>query len=679
MASEQKAINTLRVLSADVVQKANSGHPGAPMGLSPLAYLLWTKVMKYNPKNPKWANRDRFVLSNGHGCALLYSVLHLTGYHFTLDDLKAFRQLHSKTPGHPEAGPHKETFGIEVTTGPLGQGIANAVGLAIGQAHFAARFNKPGYTLFDNKTFVFLGDGCMMEGISGEACSLAGHLGLANLVAFYDDNKISIDGETDLAFTEDVGKRYESYGWNVIVVNNGDEDLDALQKAIDQALAEKERPTLIKVRTTIGFGSAAQGTEKVHGSPLGATDLANVKKKFGFDPEKTFVVDDDVRQVYDHTAKGAEEEGAWNALFAKYSEEFPELAAEITRRLKGELPAGWKDNLPRYKPEDPAKGTRNFSETVIQKIAEMVPEFVGGSADLNPSTLTYIKSSKDFQKNTPEGKNIRFGVREHAMAAIMNGLYAYGGYIPFGSTFLNFLGYCLGAFSLSALSQFKVVYIFTHDSIGLGEDGPTHQPIEKLLIVRSTPNAILLRPADGNETTGAYIAALEADNRPSLLALTRQAVPNLVGSSVEGVLKGAYVLQEHFKEGANAPQVIIAATGSEVSLAVDAAKQLQKDSGINVRVVSFPSWELFDQQSLEYKESVFTPGVPVLSVEAASVFGWEKWAHATIGLKTFGISAPYKEVYKATGITLENVVEKSKALIEYYKDSKVPNLLRKPF
>lgn len=665
------AINTLRVLCADVVQKANSGHPGAPMGLSPLAYLLWTKFMKYNPKNPKWLNRDRFVLSNGHGCALLYSVLHLTGYHFTLDDLKKFRQLDSKTPGHPESGPHHETYGIEVTTGPLGQGIANAVGLAIAQAHLGAVYNKPGYTLFNNKTFVFLGDGCMMEGISSEASSLAGHLGLSNLVAFYDDNKISIDGETDLAFTEDVGKRYEAYGWRVITVTNGDDDFGHLEQAIKDAVAEKERPVLVKVRTTIGYGSANQGTEKVHGSPLGEAEVKNVKKKFGLDPELTFNVPDEVRSLFDHTEAGAKEEAEWNALFEKYTAEYPNEAAEIKRRFSGKLPDGWKDNLPRYKPEDPAKGTRNFSETVIQKIAEKVPEFIGGSADLNPSTLTYIKSSKDFQKETFGGKNIRYGVREHAMAAISNGLFAYGGIIPYCSTFLNFLGYALGAFTLSGLSQFKVIYIMTHDSIGLGEDGPTHQPVEKYLIVRSTPNCRFIRPADGNETTGAYIAALEGDNRTTVLSLTRQAVPNLVGSSVEGVLKGAYVLHDEEKA-----DVIIAATGSEVSIAVDSLKLLD---GIKARIVSFPSWELFEHQSLEYKESIFTPGVPVLSVEAGTVVGWERYAHGSIGLHNFGSSAPYKDVYKKYGLVPDNVAAKAKALVEFYKDSKAPNLVRKPF
>eukprot|EP01102_Stenamoeba_stenopodia_P003664 TRINITY_DN13821_c0_g1_i1.p1 TRINITY_DN13821_c0_g1~~TRINITY_DN13821_c0_g1_i1.p1 ORF type:complete len:673 (+),score=178.58 TRINITY_DN13821_c0_g1_i1:91-2109(+) len=665
------AVNTLRVLCADVVQKANSGHPGAPMGLSPLAYLLWTKFMKYNPKNPKWINRDRFVLSNGHGCALLYSVLHLTGYHFTMDDLKKFRQVDSKTPGHPEAGPHHESYGVEVTTGPLGQGISNAVGLAIAQAHMGARFNKPGYSLFNNKTFVFLGDGCMMEGISSEASSLAGHLGLSNLIAFYDDNKISIDGETDLAFTEDVGKRYESYGWRVITVTNGDDDFTHLEQAIKDAVAETERPVLVKVRTTIGYGSSNQGTEKVHGAPLGEAEIKNVKKKFGLDPEATFNVPDEVRSIYDHTEAGAKEEAEWNALFEKYAAEFPEEAAEIKRRFSGKLPDGWKDNLPRYKPEDAAKGTRNFSEIVIQKIAEKVPEFIGGSADLNPSTLTYIKSSKDFQKGSFEGKNIRFGVREHAMAAICNGLFAYGGIIPYCSTFLNFLGYALGAFVLTGLSQFKVIYIMTHDSIGLGEDGPTHQPVEKYLIVRATPNARFIRPADGNETTGAYIAALEGDNRTTVLSLTRQAVPNLTGSSVEGVLKGAYVLRDEEK-----PDVIIVATGSEVSIAVDSLKLLD---GIKARVVSMPSWELFEDQSLEYKESVFTPGVPVLSVEAGTVLGWEKYAHGSIGLHNFGCSGPYKEVYKKYGLVPENVAAKAKALVDFYKDSKAPNLIRKPF
>ena len=643
-ASPIEAINTVRVLAADMAQNANSGHPGAPMGLAPLAYTLWTKFMKFNPKNPKWIARDRFVLSNGHACALLYSLLHLTGYsQYTMDDLKSFRQLNSKTPGHPEAGLDlSQHAGVEVSTGPLGQGLSNAVGLAIAEAHLRATYNKPDFPVIDNYTWVFCGDGCLMEGITAEASSLAGHLGLGHLIVFYDDNNISIDGSTSLAFTEDVCKRYEAYGWQVMTVQDGNDDLVSLETAIKAAMEDTTRPSFIKVRTTIGIYSSKQGTEKVHGSPLGAEDLANVKKQLGFDPEVSFHVADTVYKAYDRTEKGAEDESKWNALFEQYKAKYPELAAELMRRFDNKYPENWKDALPKYSGEEGGDATRKLSQAALKTLFPVLPELVGGSADLNPSCLTYNNSSHDFQKGHHDGKNIRYGVREHAMAAISNGLAAYGGIIPYASSFLNFLGYCQGAVTLSALSQHHVLYIFTHDSIGLGEDGPTHQPISKTAFVRSTPGISFLRPADGNEVNGAYICALEDREHPSVMALSRQAVPSVPGTSVEGVAKGAYIVQD-----VSSPKLILVGTGTELHLCVDAAKQL----GSDVRVVSMPCWEYFDNQSLEYRKSVFPDGVPVVSVEAATTFGWSKYAHSSIGIDVFGASAPYKHVFEKFGIT----------------------------
>jgi transketolase len=672
MNNDLLCVNTIRILSADVVQKANSGHPGAPMGMAPLAHLLWTKFLKYNPSNPKWFNRDRFVLSNGHACALLYSMLHLTGYdEFTLDELKKFRQVGSKTPGHPESD-----FihgGIEVTTGPLGQGISNAVGLAIASAHYSATFNKPGFPLIDNYTFVFCGDGCLQEGISSEAASLAGHLGLGRLIVFYDDNKITIDGETELSFTEDVNKRFESYGWHVQTVKDGDHDLAAISAAVEEAKKVHDRPSFIKVRTTIGFGSVNQGTEKVHGNPLGNDNLAAVKKLFGFDSTQFFHIPDEVKVVY---AKAKENgkiiEAEWNSLFEKYSVQFPELAVEFRRRMQNKLPNNWRNVLPTYKPEDPAKATRQFSQTVINALAKILPEMIGGSADLNPSTLSYMECSKDFQKETPEGRNIRFGVREHAMAAICNGLHAFGGLISYGSTFLNFIDYAMGAVRLSAISHFGVLYVMTHDSIGLGEDGPTHQPINALMTIRTEPNILLIRPADGNEVSGAYAVAIENRNRPSVLCFSRQAVPNIKGSSIDGVSKGAYIISDP-QEGK--PQIILVGSGSELSLCVSAAIEL-KD--LKVRVVSMPSWELFRAQSTEYQLSVF-PNVPVLAVEAGSVVGWQEYAHVVIGMSTFGSSGPAKDVFKKFGFTVENIVDKARKLIEFYSKHPCESKVLKPW
>jgi transketolase len=673
MASEDLIVNTIRTLAADTVQKANSGHPGAPMGMAPLAHKLWSTYLRYNPANPKWPNRDRFVLSNGHACALQYVMLHLAGYEeYTLDELKRFRQLHSKTPGHPEVSMTRG--GIEVTTGPLGQGISSAVGLAIAEAHLAATYNRPDFTIVDNYTYVFLGDGCMQEGVASEACSLAGHLGLHKLIAFYDDNKITIDGETELSFTEDVVKRYQSYGWHTIEVADGNTNYAAIDHAIQEARKITDRPTLIKVTTTIGFGSQKEGTEKVHGNPLGNDDLAFAKKKFGFNPEQTFHVPPEVTAHFQKKREeGAELEKHWNALFEKYSAAHPELAAEFSRRISGKLPEGWKSVLPTYKPEDPAKATRQFSQTVINALSKVLPELFGGSADLNPSTLSYMDISKDFQKKTPEGRNVRFGVREHGMAAILNGLFAYGGFIPYGATFLNFIGYAFGAVRLSAISEFGVLYVMTHDSIGLGEDGPTHQPIESLAMVRAMPHILLLRPADGNETSGAYAAAIENRHKPSVLCLSRQGLPNLKGTSIDGVSKGAYVIHEA-SEGK--PQLIITGSGSEVQFAVAAAEKLHD---VRVRVVSFPSFELFRAQSLEYKQSVFPEGVPVLAVEAASAFGWDEFSHAVVGMRSFGASAPLKDVLNHFGFTADNVAKKAKEVLEFYSNRPAHNLILRPF
>ncbi|KND01932.1 transketolase [Spizellomyces punctatus DAOM BR117] len=675
MATDTLAINTIRTLAPDVVQKANSGHPGAPMGCAPMAHVLFSRFISANPQNPHWINRDRFVLSNGHGCVLQYVMLHLLGYDLSMEDLQSFRQVGSKTPGHPEA--NHGTPGIEVTTGPLGQGIASAVGLAIAEAHLAAEFNQPGFDLVDNYTYCILGDGCMQEGVQAEAASLAGHLQLGKLIALYDDNHIQIDGDTALGFTENVRLRYESYGWHVQFVENGDSDIAALTNAIEAAKKVTDKPSLIQVRTTIGYGSKNEGEEKVHGAPLGEPDIAQVKTKFGFSPDQKFNVP---QQVYDFygkvAAKGKDAEAQWNQLFDRYAAQFPQLAADFKRRLAKKLPDNIKDLLPTYKPSDPPVATRKLSETVLNKIAPQLPELIGGSADLTGSNLTRWKGAEDFQPPSTKlgsykGRYIRFGVREHAMAAICNGISAYGALIPFGATFFNFISYALGAVRLSALSKHHVLYIMTHDSIGLGEDGPTHQPIETLACMRAMPNILNFRPADGNEVSGSYLVSLEAHDRPSVLILTRQNLPQLAGSSIEAVRKGAYVLED-----APNPSVILVATGSEVSLAVDTAAQLASEN-IAARVVSMPCWELFEEQSVEYQQSVFLDGVPVVSIEAMSTFGWQKWAHLTCGIDTFGASGPYKDLYKKFGLVPDVIAAKAKKLIAFYKDRKPENKIQR--
>ncbi|PLN78129.1 transketolase TktA [Aspergillus taichungensis] len=648
------------------------------MGMAPVAHVLFNKFMNFNPQNPDWANRDRFVLSNGHGCMLQYALLHLFGYKVTMDDLKNFRQIDSITPGHPEA---HDTPGIEVTTGPLGQGFANAVGLAMAQAHTAGVFNKPGYNLFDNYTYVFFGDGCAMEGIASEAASMAGHLQLGNLIAIYDDNHISIDGDTKCAFTEDVTKRFEAYGWHTVWVKDGDNDLEAIEAAIKQAREVTDKPTMIRLTTTIGFGSKLQGTGGVHGNPLKADDSEGVKARFGFDPKQSFVVPQQVYDLYHkHAAEGAAKEQEWNQLLQKFGTEHAAEHADLTRRLSGKLPEGWEKNLPVYKSTDAAVASRKLSETVLEKIHDVIPELLSGSADLTGSNNTRWKNAVDFQPpvlgiGNWAGRYIRYGVREHAMAAVMNGLTAYGvNIIPAGGTFLNFVSYAAGAVRLSALSRVRVIHVATHDSIGLGEDGPTHQPIETLAHFRALPNCMVWRPADGNETSAAYYSALTAKHTPSILALTRQNLPQLENSSIEAAIKGAYVAVED-----PSATVTLISTGSEVSICVDAAKYLKEKHGVTARVVSVPCFEVFDAQDKAYKLQVLPDNIPILSVEALSTMGWERYSHEQFGLNRFGVSGPYKQVYEKFEFTPEGISKRALATIDFYKGQPVRSPINRAF
>ncbi len=661
---QELCVNAIRFLSIDGVEKAKSGHPGLPMGAAPMAFVLWDQFMKFNPKNPKWINRDRFVLSAGHGSMLQYSLLHLFGYDsVSIEDLKQFRQWKSKTPGHPE---NFMTEGVEVTTGPLGQGIANGVGLALAEAHLAARYNKPDCKLFDHYTYVILGDGCNMEGISGEACSLAGHWGLGKLIALYDDNHISIDGSTDVAFTEDVSKRFEAYGWHVLHVEDGNTDLDGIAKAIEEAKKVTDKPTMIKVTTTIGYGSPNKAnTAGVHGAALGGDEIALTRKELGWEYDP-FVVPEEVYSHF-HKAidKGASAEAEWNQLFATYKTKYPEESAELEMMLSNKLPENWADCLPTYTPEDAGIASRKHSHKCLNAIAKALPQLLGGSADLTHSNLTDIDVTGDFQKGAYENRNLHFGVREHAMGAICNAIALHGsGLIPYGATFLIFSDYMRNSIRLSALSEAKVVWVMTHDSIALGEDGPTHQPIEQVASLRLIPDLYVFRPADGNETSGAYKVAIERENLPSLLALTRQNLPNLAGSSIEGVEKGAYVLSCGF-----APEeldLILMGTGSEVSLCVEAAEKL-KAEGVKVRVVSMPCIDLFEEQDEEYKESVLPSIVKKrLSVEAGVTYGWERYVGDegdSIGINHFGASAPGGVIMEKFGFTVDNVIAKAKALL----------------
>jgi len=661
---EKKGIDTVRVLSADAVQKANSGHPGTAMALAPMGHVLWTEFLNYNPKNPHWANRDRFILSAGHACILQYSFLYLTGYDLSLDDIKNFRQLHSKTAGHPEYG---LCPGVDVTTGPLGQGFANGVGFAIAQKHLAARYNKPGFDLFNYHIYAICSDGDMMEGVTSEAASLAGHLELGNIIYLYDDNHISIEGNTDIAFNEDVNKRFEAYGWHVQFVDDVN-DVHALQLAITNARAETQKPSLIRVRSLIAYGSPNKsGTAGSHGSPLGADEIKLVKQFFGFDPEKSFDVSDDVLKYYhEKGARGAATEQKWNDLFAAYKEKYPELAAEYEAFSADELPKGWKDKLPVFKASDPKMATRQASGKVLNAIAGSFPSLIGGAADLAPSTDTNLKEYDSFTSENRGGRNFHFGIREHAMGSALNGMALTKGVIPFGATFLMFSEYMRPPIRLAAIMKIAPIFVYTHDSIGLGEDGTTHQPIEQLISLRSIPNITVIRPADANETSHAWRVAMEHKTGPTVLVFTRQGLPILDQDKygkAENLEKGAYVLSDSGK----APQVILIATGSEVALIMSAQEKLTAD-GISSRVVSMPSWELFEKQSAEYKESVLPKAIKKrLAVEMGSPLGWHKYVTDegdTLCMTTFGESAPADDLYKYFGFTVDNVVAKAKALLK---------------
>jgi transketolase len=661
---EELCINSIRFLAIDAVEKAKSGHPGLPMGAAPMAFVLWDRFMRFNPKNPSWFNRDRFVLSAGHGSMLQYALLYLTGYDsVTIEDIQQFRQWESRTPGHPE---NFMTAGVEVTTGPLGQGIANGVGLAIAEAHLAAKFNKPDAKIVDHYTYVILGDGCNMEGISGEAASFAGHLGLGKLIALYDDNHISIDGSTDVAFTEDVSKRFEAYGWHVLHVENGNTDLDGIAKAIEAAKAVTDKPTMIKVTTTIGYGSPNKAnTAGVHGAALGGDEIALTRKNLGWEHEPFVVPQDALNHARKAVERGAGYEADWNKTFADYKAKYPQEAAEFERYISSKLPDGWDKVLPTYTAEDKGLPTRKHSENCLNKLAAGLPELIGGSADLTHSNLTEIKGKGDFQKGQYQNPNIHFGVREHGMGAICNGIALHGsGLIPYGATFLIFTDYMRAAIRLSALSQAGVIWVMTHDSIGQGEDGPTHQPIETLASLRAIPNLTVIRPADGNECSGAYKVAIEhaKQNAPTLLAFTRQAVPNLAGTSVEHVAKGGYTVVDC----QGTPELILIGTGSELSLCVTAAEKLTTE-GKKVRVVSMPSTDLFDAQDAAYKESVLPKAVTKrLSVEAASSFGWHKYVGMegdTVSIDRFGASAPGGVCLEKFGFSVDNVLAKAKQLL----------------
>ncbi|HCR69979.1 MAG TPA: transketolase [Anaerolineae bacterium] len=653
---ETRAINTLRFLSADAVQKANSGHPGLPMGGAAMAYTIWTRHLRHNPRNPKWMGRDRFILSGGHGSMLLYSLLHLTGYDLSLDEIKNFRQWESLTPGHPEYG---LTPGVEVTTGPLGQGFANGVGMAIAASHLAAIFNQSGHNIIDPFIYAIVTDGDLMEGVAAEAASMAGHMSLGRLIYLYDDNNISIDGSTDLAFTEDRAVRFRAYGWQVLRVEDGN-DVEAIDKAIKEAKADP-RPSLIMCKTIIGFGAPnRQGTQKAHGEPLGEDELSAAKTNLGWDKEAKFFIPEDVLAFYHQAVeKGRELEADWNMRFEAYKRIHPALGSELQRRLNGELPKGWdwEEALPKFPADAKGMATRAASGKVINALASGLPELIGGSADLAPSNNTKIDGSPAFQKDSFAGRNFHFGVREHAMGSVLNGMAVFGGVIPYGGTFLVFADYMRPPIRLAALSHYPSIFIFTHDSVGLGEDGPTHQPIEHLMSLRLIPNLIVVRPADANETAGAWKVAIENKHAPTVLALTRQNVPTFETSSYAGVEKGAYVLKD-FGE----PQMILMASGSEVSLIMEAAQKLA-DEGKGVRVVSFPSWELFEKQDEKYKDSVLPKSIQKrLAVEAGSGMGWERYAKSVISIERYGASAPYKTIFEHLGFTVENVVAKAKEL-----------------
>ncbi|MHC4616541.1 MAG: transketolase [Planctomycetota bacterium] len=661
---DELCVQTIRFLSAEAVQKANSGHPGMPMGMAPAAYVLWTRHLRCNPANPRWANRDRFVLSAGHGSMLLYALLYLTGYDLSLDEIKNFRQWGSKTPGHPEYEPD---YGVEVTTGPLGQGISNAVGMAIAQKYLDAYFNRDGFPIIDHKVYVIAGDGCLEEGVSSEASSLAGHLGLNNLIVIYDDNHITIDGDTALAFTEDTAKRYKGYGWNVLVVGGDGNDMEAFEKALKKAKREKNRPTIIKLRTHIAYGSPnLQDSEKAHGSPLGDEEIRLIKERFGWDPEKSFHVPEEVlahmREVVD---KGKRAESSWNRRFNKYAEAYPELAQEFRTAIEGRLPVNLDELLPKFEAGS-SVATRKASEKVLNALMPKLPLVLGGSADLTPSNNTQWAGAKTFQKGAWDGRYVHYGVREHAMAAIMNGISVSGLARAYGGTFLVFSDYMRPAVRVAALSKYPTIFVYTHDSVGLGEDGPTHQPVEQLAALRAMPNLMVIRPADANESAQAWRFALEYKDGPTALLFTRQGLPVLDQSkygSAANLSRGAYVLVE-----AEKPDVLLLATGSEVSLALCAAEGLAGE-GTRAQVVSMPCWELFEKQDQRYKDSVLPPDVKArVGIEAGVEQGWSKWLGDNgvfIGMSSFGASAPGKVCFEKFGITAQNIVKAAKKCLRH--------------
>ena len=661
---DQLAIDTIRTLSMDAVQKANSGHPGAPMGMAPMAYTLWTRFLHHSPDDPSWPNRDRFLLSAGHASMLLYSLLYLTGYGLTIEDLQSFRQWGSLTPGHPE---HGHTKGVEATTGPLGQGFANGVGMAIAERRLAAEFNRPGHNLIDHFVYVICSDGDLQEGIAAEAASLAGHLKLGKLVYLYDDNHIQLDGPTALAFSDKTLERFDSYGWHTSRVEDGN-DVAAIAAAIGAARAD-ERPSLIAVRTHIGYGAPTKhDSQKAHGAPLGEEEVRGAKQFYGWDPDKHFFVPDGALALYrEAVPAGRKLVAEWNEALAGYARDFPTEAAELERRLAGKLPNGWDKGLKSY-PVGDGPATRKASQEAIQALAGSLPELFGGAADLSESNLTDVEGAGVFEADQPAGRNIRFGVREHAMGGIANGIALYGAFIPYVGTFLTFSDYMRGSVRLAALSRLRVVYVWTHDSIGLGEDGPTHQPIEQIAALRAIPNMTVMRPGDANETAAAWACAIEVCDGPTALALSRQKLPILAGTAEkarEGVARGGYVLRDASGDAAK-PDLVLIGTGSELQLAMAAAEALEKE-GIRSRVVSLPSWERFEAQDATYREAVLPRASRKrVTIEAESPFGWERYAGddgVIVGIDRFGASAPAEKIFEAFGITADRVIELGRKVV----------------
>ncbi|MDI9217355.1 transketolase [Clostridium tertium] len=655
---DRLSIDAIRVLSADAIEKSKSGHPGLPLGSATMAYILWTK-MNHSGKNPNWDNRDRFILSAGHGSMLEYSLLHLFGYGITIEDIKNFRQLGSLTPGHPEYG---HTKGVEITTGPLGQGICNAVGMAIAESHLAEKFNKPGYEVVNHNTYAIVGDGCLMEGISAEASSLAGTLGLGKLIVLYDSNNISIEGNTDIAFREDVAKRYEAYNWQVIKVNDGN-DIEAVEKAIEEAKNETTKPSIIIVKNQIGFGCPEkQGKASAHGEPLGTENVKAMKENLGWNQEDFYVPKEVYSNMDNYINLGIEKEKHWNDLFEDYRNAYPKLAEEYCKWISGTIDSEALLNNKDFWNFEKAMATRESSGIIINRLAELIPNFIGGSADLAPSNKSYMNGKGDFSEENRSGRNLHFGVREHAMAAITNGIYAHGGLKAFCATFFVFSDYMKGAMRLSALMNLPVTYVLTHDSIGVGEDGPTHQPIEQLAALRSMPNMTVFRPADSKETAAAWYYAVTNGSSPTSIVLSRQTLP-LYDGSAKRALNGGYIIKDSKKE---IPDAILMASGSEVELIYKAADELE-NQGIDVRVVSIPSFEIFDSQDKEYKESVLPNKVRKrIAVEALSSFGWHKYVGLdgeVISLDTFGASGKAEELFKKFGFTVENVVKRVKEYI----------------